>query len=74
MTSLTGLPADRALINAFDKSASDNVLTMFGFILNEPARTEFIKLADKMMTESVDRKIKSRGLLMNGNWFDDGNK
>ena len=47
---------------------------MFGFILNEPARTEFIKLADKMMTESVDRKIKSRGLLMNGNWFDDGNK
>lgn len=66
--------ADRALINAFDKSASDNVLTMFGFILNEPARTEFIKLADKMMTESVDRKIKSRGLLMNGNWFDDGNK
>ena len=57
-----------------NKSASDNVLTMFGFILNEPARTEFIKLADKMMTESVDRKIKSRGLLMNGNWFDDGNK
>ena len=65
--------ADKALINAFDKSAGDNVLNMFGFILNEPVRTEFIRLADKMMTASIDRKIKSRGLLMNGKWFSDEN-